>query len=223
MLSSSNLLGFGTIMKFIDEKIEQYAQMHSEQCSDLVKEISDWTVENSKESRMLSGELQVAVLRMLIRSIGARRVLEIGMFTGYSALAIAEVMPQDGHLTTLDIDNDRESIARSFFDRSPHGSKITIRIGHALDVIPGLDGPFDFVYIDADKANYLRYYEAVLPLVSNGGLVVADNVLWSGEVLYPEGENAVALNQFNRHVQSDSRVDNILLPIRDGLMVARKI
>ena len=209
-------------MNFIDEKIEAYAETHSERSSDLVTEIHDWTVENSDMSRMLSGGLQAAVLRLLARSVGAKRALEIGMFTGYSALAVAEVLPQDGELVTLDIDPDSEAIARNFFGRSPHGSKIKIRIGHALDVIPSLDGSFDMVYIDADKVNYIRYYEAVMPLVSGGGLIIADNVLWSGEVLNPEGESAVALAEFNRHVLADARVTNTLLPIRDGLMVARK-
>ncbi len=209
-------------MNFIDEKIEAYAETHSEQSSELVTEIHDWTVENSDMSRMLSGELQAAVLRLLARSVEAKRVLEIGMFTGYSALAVAEVLPHDGELITLDIDPDSEAIAQKFFDRSPHGSKIMIRIGHALDVIPSLDGPFDMTYIDADKVNYIRYYEAVMPLVSSGGLIIADNVLWSGEVLNPEGESAVALAEFNRHVLADARVTNTLLPIRDGLMVARK-
>ena len=209
-------------MNFIDENIESYAEQHSERTSDLVAEIHRWTVSHSEESRMLSGELQVAVLRMLARSIGARRVLEIGMFTGYSALAVAEVLPTDGQLITLDIEPDREAIARGFFERSPHQDKITIRIGHALDIIPTLDGPFDMVYIDADKTNYLRYYEAVMPLVSSGGLIVADNVLWSSEVLSPTSDDAIALNTFNQHVQSDERVANVLLPIRDGLMVARK-
>ena len=209
-------------MNFIDEKIEAYAETHSEQSSELVTEIHDWTVENSDMSRMLSGELQAAVLRLLARSVEAKRVLEIGMFTGYSALAVAEVLPRDGELITLDIDPDSEAIARNFFDRSPHGSKITIRIGHALDVIPSLDGHFEMTYIDADKVNYIRYYEAVMPLVSSGGLIIADNVLWSGEVLNPKGESAVALAEFNRHVLADVRVTNTLLPIRDGLMVAHK-
>ncbi len=209
-------------MNFIDEKIEAYAETHSEQSSELVTEIHDWTVENSDMSRMLSGGLQAAVLRLLARSVGAKRALEIGMFTGYSALAVAEVLPQDGELITLDIDPDSEAIARSFFARTPHGSKIKIRIGHALDVIPSLDGPFDMTYIDADKVNYIRYYEAVMPLVSSGGLIIADNVLWSGEVLNPEDESAVALDEFNRHVLADARVTNTLLPIRDGLMVAHK-
>lgn len=209
-------------MNIIDKQIEAYAETHSERTSNLVAEIYRWTVDHCDDSQMLSGELQVAILRLLARMVGAKRVLEIGMFTGYSALAVAEVLPEDGELITLDIETEREPVARGFFDRSPHGRKIAIRIGHALDVIPSLDGPFDMVYIDADKANYVRYYEGVMPLVSSSGLIVADNVLWSGEVLSPESANAIALNAFNQHVQTDARVAQLLLPIRDGLMIARK-
>ncbi len=216
--------GFGSQMNITDKSIEVYAQAYSERSSACVQEIHDWTIDNTDESRMLSGELQAAILRMLVRSIGATRVLEIGMFTGFSALAIAEVLPDHGQLITLDIDEEREKIARSFFDQSPHGSKISIVIGHALETIPSLEPPFDMVYIDADKANYIRYYEAVMPLVSSGGLIVADNVLWSGEVLNPaqDDEDALALAEFNTQIQSDARVSNVLLPVRDGLMVARK-
>ncbi len=209
-------------MNFIDEKVEAYAEAHSERSSSEVSEINNWTIANSDESRMLSGEIQVALLRLLARSIGAKRVLEIGMFTGYSALSIAEVLPSDGEVITLDIEPERETIARNFFDRSPHGGKIKIIIGHALEVIPGLDGLFDMVYIDADKANYTRYYEAVMPLVSSGGLIIADNVLWSGSVLSPDSESSAALDEYNRHVCADPRVTNVLVTIRDGLMVARK-
>ena len=210
-------------MDFIDKEIEAYAEAHSDSASDLVKEIHDWTTKNTDDHRMLSGALQAAVLRLLALSVGARRVLEIGMFTGYSALSVAEVLPDDGQLITLDIDEDRESIARSYFDRSEHGSKITIVIGNALETIPALDGPFDMVYIDADKANYPNYYDAVVPLMSSGGLIVADNVLWSGTVLNPDDEESLVLARFNEEVHADPRVSNVLLPIRDGLMVARKI
>lgn len=210
-------------MDLIDKKIEAYAEAHSDGSSSLVREIHDWTVENTDDHRMLSGELQAAALRLLALSAGARRVLEVGMFTGYSALAVAEVLPDDGQLITLDIDEERESIARSFFDRSAHGSKISIVIGDALEIIPALDGPFDMVYIDADKVNYANYYDAVMPLMSSGGLIVADNVLWSGTVLNPDSDESSALAAFNVKVHADDRVSNVLLPIRDGLMVARRI
>ena len=210
-------------MNFVDEKVELYATAHSQQPSSLVKEINDWTLANSDASRMLSGALQGAVLQLLARMVKARRILEIGMFTGYSALTMAEVLPDDGQLITIDIDKEREAIADSFFSKSPHGSKITIRIDNALDVISELDGPFDLVYIDADKSNYLNYYEAVMPLVCEGGVIVADNVLWSSSVLDPQTEDARSLHEFNERVSADERVMNVLLTIRDGLMVAQKI
>ncbi len=210
-------------MNFIDENVEVYALAHSQQPSELVQSIDDWTVANTDAPRMLSGAMQGAVLRLLVRMVSARRILEIGMFTGYSALTMAEVLPDDGELITLDIEQERESIARGFFDKSPHGGKITIRIGHALDVLPDLDGPFDMVYIDADKANYLNYYEAVMPLVSSGGVIVADNVLWSSEVLDPQTEDARCLDEFNQRVAADDRVENAILTVRDGLMVAFKL
>lgn len=209
-------------MDFVDTDISAYAEQHSERCSSLVEELHDWTVENSDFSRMLSGPLQVSFLRFLARSVGAERVLEIGMYTGYSALAIAEVLPANGRLVTLDIEPERQKIARSFFDRSEAGARIDIHIGPALEVIPTLGGTFDMVYIDADKANYIYYYEMTLPLLTAGGVIVADNVLWSGEVLAPDSEDAHALVAFNQAVQNDPRVINTLLPIRDGLMVIYK-
>ena len=210
-------------MEVVNQKIEEYAQQHSSNSSNLVDEIYDWTVGNCEGSRMLSGQFQVSILRLLARSINAIRILEIGMFTGYSALAMAEVLPDDGELITIDIEPKRKQIAQSFFDRSPHKNKLKIVIDDALNVIPSLDGNFSMVYIDADKSNYINYYEAAMPLVSSGGLIVADNVLWSGEVLSPNSVDARALDDFNRRVQADSRVVNTLLTVRDGLMVIHKL
>ena len=209
-------------MNFIDKEVEAYAENHTEAHSALAGEIHDWTVQNTDLPQMLSGSLQTAVLRMLLRISNAKRVLEIGMFTGYSALTMAEVLPDDGELITLDIEAERGKIAQEFFDKSPHGSKIRIIIGAALDIIPRLTGEFDFVYIDADKENYPNYYEAVMPIVSQGGIIVADNVIWSGGVLNPESEADIALVKFNETLQQDPRVTNVMLTVRDGLMVARK-
>ncbi|MDE0308959.1 MAG: class I SAM-dependent methyltransferase [Acidiferrobacterales bacterium] len=213
----------GNLMNLVDKKVDLYATAHSAQPSSLVQEIDDWTVANSDASRMLSGALQGAVLQLLARLVEARRILEIGMFTGYSALTMAEVLPNDGELITIDNDPEREAVARAFFAKSPHGAKITIRIGNALDVINDMHGPFDLVYIDADKSNYLNYYEAVLPLVRAGGVIVADNVLWSSAVLDPKTEDARSLHEFNQRLSADGRVMNVLLTVRDGLMVAQKI
>ena len=209
-------------MNFIDSKVATYAQAHTQHHSQNAEEIHSWTIENSDHPRMLSGSVQVAILQLLIRACGAERVLEIGMFTGYSALAMSEALPEHGELITLDIDSKRQAIAQSFFDSSEHGHKIRIVIGAALDTLKTLTGNFDFAYIDADKANYVKYYEAVIPLIRSGGIIVADNVLWSSKVLNPEDEDSIALHRFNEHVHSDTRVTNVLLTVRDGLMVARK-
>lgn len=209
-------------MNFIDKEVEAYATNHTESHSALAAEIHDWTVQNTDLPQMLSGAFQTAVLRMLLRISNAKRVLEIGMFTGYSALTMAEVLPDDGELITLDIEPERGRIAQEFFDKSPHGNKISIMIGAALEIIPDLTGEFDFVYIDADKENYPNYYEAVMPIVSQGGIIVADNVIWSGGVLNPESEEDIALAEFNKTVQQDPCVTNVMLTVRDGLMVVLK-
>lgn len=173
---------------------------------------------------MLIGPLEAAVLKLLIRLSGARRVLEIGMFTGYSALSMAEALPADGRILSCDIDPQTTRIARDFFARSPHGAKIEPRLGPALATLAALRGEaFDFAFIDADKDNYIAYYEAILPLLRAGGLVVADNVLWSGRVLNPQKDSDHALVAFNRHVHADARVEAAMLTVRDGLFLIRKI
>jgi caffeoyl-CoA O-methyltransferase len=144
------------------------------------------------------------------------------MFTGYSALMMAEALPHDGQLITCEIDEKAEAIARRYFAESQHGDKITIRMGPAFDTIKTLTGPLDLVFIDADKVNYSNYYEACLPLLKSGGLIVADNVLWSGKVLDPAEADDRAIVAFNRVVQSDPRVENVCLTVRDGMMLARK-
>ena len=161
-------------------------------------------------------------LQMLVRLSGAKSILELGMFTGYSALMMAEALPDDGHLITCEIDAKAEAIARRYFAESPHEDKITIRMGPALDTIKTLTGPLDLVFIDADKVNYSIYYEACLPLLKPGGLVVADNVLWSGKVLHPKDADDHAIVAFNGLVQSDPRVENVCLTVRDGMMLAWK-
>jgi caffeoyl-CoA O-methyltransferase len=158
----------------------------------------------------------------MVRATEARRVLEIGMFAGLSALMMAEALPEDGTLVTCDVDPKAIAFAKSYFARSPQGSKIEVREGHALETIKALDGPLDFVFIDADKSNYINYYEAVLPLLSPRGAIVADNVLWSGRVLEAKEKDDHAIVAFNARVQADERVRNVLLSVRDGLMLITK-
>jgi caffeoyl-CoA O-methyltransferase len=171
------------------------------------------------------GRVEGAVLRNFVAISGARNILEIGTFTGYSALSMAEAMPAGGRLVTCDIDPNAVELAKRFFAKSPHGSKIVSHLGDALAYIGSLPSTelFDLVFLDADKSRYVDYYEAVLPHVRQGGLVLADNTLWSGRVLAPAGADDEGIVRFNDRVTSDPRVDNVLLAVRDGLMVARKL
>ena len=174
---------------------------------------------------MLVGPLEAAFLKTLIQAIGAKRVLEIGTFTGYSALAMAEALPEDGQVITCEIDPDTASMAHTFWDRSPHGKKIEVRIGPALDTLTTLTGLFDLVFIDADKINYIEYYLAGLELLSPRGVILIDNVLWSGDVLNATSQDpaTAAIQELNGVVAADPRVVAVLLPLRDGVfMITRK-
>jgi predicted O-methyltransferase YrrM len=174
------------------------------------------------EAHMQIGPDQGALFALLVRTIGAQRALEIGTFTGYSALAMAEGLPDGGEIVTCDIDPKATAIATKYWSRSPHGKKIVLRLGPALDTIAGLAGPIDLVFIDADKTNYIHYWDACLPKVRAGGVILADNVLWSGEVLAPKEADARALAAFNEHIARDPRVEHVMLPIRDGITIAVK-
>ncbi len=203
-------------------QLEEYAERHSTPLSPLLEELVATTREKmGNRWVMLSGQLQGTLLQMLAASVGARRILEVGTFTGFSALMMAAALPEDGELITCEIDPEAIALARSFFDRSPHGGKIEIREGPALDTLKTLEGPFDFAFIDADKENLTAYYEAVLPMLAAKGVIAVDNVLWYGRVLDPKDESDRAIVAFNEHVSRDERVWNMLLPIRDGLMLIR--
>ncbi|MHB8345608.1 MAG: O-methyltransferase [Acidiferrobacterales bacterium] len=208
----------------VSEDIESYCREHSSAPSALLQELEAYTIGHCAQSQMMTGPVEGALLRLLVQLTGARRVLEIGMFTGYSALTMAEALPEDGAVVTCDVNPETTAIARSFFDRSTHGRKIDVRLGPALEMIAALPaGPaFDLVFIDADKENYIGYYEAALPQLRPGGLIVADNVLWSGAVLNPQQRSDHAIVAFNKHIRHDSRVDNVMLTVRDGVTLARK-
>jgi len=209
-------------MSFIDQAVEQFAHNHSEPESALFESLREETYAKMSMPDMQVGRMEGQFLKMLVRLVRARLVLEIGMFTGYSALMMAEGLPDDGRVITCDVDPRAEEIARRHFAQSPHGRKIEIRIGPALETIKTLAGPIDFVFIDADKENYLKYWEACVPLVRAGGLLVADNVLWSGKVVDPQDDVTRTIVNFNNLVQSDPRVDNVCLTVRDGMMLALK-
>ena len=210
------------MIRFIDAAVEQFAHDHTEAETDLYARLREETYREMKWPEMQVGLLEGRFLNMLVRLTGARDVLELGMFTGYSTLMMAEALSDDGRLITCEVDPKAEAIARKYFDESPDGHKITIRMGPALDTIKTLSGPLDLVFIDADKVNYSNYYEACFPLVKPGGLIVGDNVLWSGKVVDPEDDDTRAIVAFSSLVQSDTRVENVCLTGRDGMMLAWK-
>ena len=206
----------------VSEEIEKYAEAHTQPPDPLFEELREETYRTMSSPGMQVGAVEGRLLRMLVQISGARRALEIGMFTGYSGLMIASGLPEAGELVTCDVDPKAEEIARRYFARSPHGRKITIRMGPALETIRTLKGPLDFVFIDADKQNYTAYYDAVVPLLSPRGLIVIDNVLWSGKVLAPKEETDRAIVSMNDHVAKDPRVEKVLLTVRDGMMLVRR-
>jgi caffeoyl-CoA O-methyltransferase len=206
----------------VPEEIEAYAERHTRGMSDLHATVWKDTFEKTKSPRMMVGPLEGAFLRLLVRITGAKRVLEIGMFTGYSALAWAEALPEDGRLITCDVNPETTEMARRYFAKSPHGHKIEVRLGPALETLKALQGPFDICFIDADKPSYNAYYEACLPLTRQGGLIVLDNMMQGGKVLNPTDDRVRAIDALNKRIQNDPRVENVLLPIRDGIMLAYK-
>ncbi len=213
------------MIEMIDEKIQAYAERHTSAESDLLTELLEKTYRERSDKSMLSGFYQGRLLAMLSKMLHPRRILEIGTYMGYSALCLAEGLAEDGKLITLDINAETNEIAKEFWARTPLYSKIEAYLGHAVEVIPMLNETFDLVFIDADKQNYSNYYDLVFPHLRIGGIILADNVLWSGKVLDTEtydDESTRALDEFNEKVQADKRVSNILFAVRDGLMVVRK-
>ncbi len=208
----------------IPKALDDYCAAHTTPPSALLQELAAWTHAHMKLPQMLTGHLEGTLLAWLVRLSGARRGLEIGTFTGYSALAMAEALPADGELVTCDIDPEHARIAQSFFDRSPHGKKIKLQLGPALETLAAmpLHEQFDLVFLDADKENYSNYYESILPRLKRGGLLVADNVLWSGTVLAPKEKTDKAIVAFNERVRNDARVEKLMLPVRDGVLLVRK-
>jgi caffeoyl-CoA O-methyltransferase len=209
-------------LTLVPDAIESYAEAHTEPLAPLYDKLREETFASMNSPQMQVGRIEGTFLKLLVKLSGARRVLELGMFTGYSALMRAEGLPDDGQLITCDIDPKAQAIAQRFFNQSPHGKKIQIRMGPALETIRSLQGPLDLVFIDADKESYPAYYEAVLPLLRAGGLIVADNTLWSGKVLQPKEASDLALVRFNDLVAKDSRVEKVQLTVRDGMTLIRK-
>ncbi len=210
--------------QLIPSDIETYAEAHSMSESPVCRALREETYRTMEHSQMLVGPLEGAFLKMMTQLVGAKRVLEIGMFTGYSALCFAEALPEDGTAVTCEIDEKSATLARRFISQSPFGGKISIRMGPALDTMKTLNGPFDLIFIDADKTNYLNYYRRSLDLLAPKGVILIDNVLWSGEVLKqpPHDESTAAIQELNRTVAADLRVTAVLVTIRDGILVVRR-
>ncbi len=207
----------------IHKTIEDYCEQHSTKASAIGSAIQNHTQKNVAMPQMLIGALEGAFLGMLVALTRAKRVLEIGCFTGYSALAMAERLPDDGELITLDIDADNLKLAESFWRQSPHGFKIKAVLGPALDSMRALPGPFDLVFIDADKTNYQNYFDATLPLLSENGVIAVDNCLWSGQVVEAGGDaDTQAIKTFNDTIAARADLEKVLLPLRDGVFLIRK-
>jgi caffeoyl-CoA O-methyltransferase len=213
-------------MDFLDPEIDQYAQNHSQKEPELLKELNRETWTKVLQPRMLSGHLQGRTLSFLSKIVQPKAILEIGTYTGYSALCLAEGLADDGELHTIDKNEELESMIRSYFKRSGLEKKLHLHLGNAMEIIPALNKKWDMVFIDADKENYSNYFDLVIDNLRPGGLILADNVLWSGKVLHEadaKDEETKALQTFNKIVSTDARVEALLLPIRDGLMALRKV
>jgi len=206
------------------QDVDQYAEAHSSPEHPLLAEVAAETRATQEAHGMMVGLLEGRFLETLVWLSGARRILEIGTFTGYSALSMAAAMPPDGRLVTCEVNPERAAVARRHFDASPWAERIEVRVGPALDTVASLDGPFDLVFIDADKANIRNYYEAVLPKLGPRGLIAVDNVLWSGRVLDPadQTDDTVAIRAFNDFVPTDERVTAVMLTVRDGVTLLRR-
>lgn len=206
-----------------DPEIDIYAEEHTSPESQELLSLIKSSDEELQYIDMISGRVVGQLLKMLVKISGAKRVLEIGTFTGYSAITMAEALPKDGEVVTLEMNFRYQNLAQKHFDASKVGSKVNMIKGNAQQTIDMLDGSFDLAYLDGDKLRYAFYFESVLPLLKPGGLIVADNVLWDGTVLNPEDRKAKAISDFNALILNDNRVEQVLLPIRDGVNVIRKL
>lgn len=212
-------------MHFLPEHIDNYVVKHSENEPELLQKLNRETHQKILQPRMLSGDYQGRVLSMLSKLIQPKSILEIGTYTGYSALCLAEGLTKGGELHTIDVNEELVDFQRKYFDASPFGEQIYQHLGNALDIIPELDHTFDLVFIDADKPNYINYFHAIIDKLRPGGIILSDNVLWSGKVAEPIDDKDTStklLVEYNQLLKEDSRVETVILPIRDGLTISRK-
>ena len=211
-------------MHFLSEDLENYITEHSDSEPQLLQELARETHLKVLQPRMITGHYQGRVLSMLSKLIRPKNILEIGTYTGYSALCLAEGLDPEGQLHTIEINEELEDIQKHYFDRSPYGSRIIAHIGNAIELVPQLDIEFDLVFIDAGKTEYDRHFENAISKVKSGGVILSDNVLWSGKVVAaapPSDKATIALQAYNKKLMQDPRVDTVILPVRDGLTLSR--
>ncbi len=211
-------------MHFISEELEQYIEKHSANEPELLQQLNKETYQKILQPRMLSGHFQGRVLSMLSKILNPKHILELGTYTGYATLCMAEGLATNGTIDTIDINEELEDIQQKYFSASAFKDQIIQHVGNALDIIPTLNKKFDLVFIDADKENYINYWNLIVPMMNKGGIILSDNVLWSGKVLEDVQKNDKStpiLLEFNKLVNEDTRVETVLLPIRDGLTVSR--
>ncbi|MDV7186341.1 O-methyltransferase [Lutibacter sp. TH_r2] len=211
-------------MEFIPKKIDAYVVQHSEKEPELLQQLNKETWQKIMNPRMLSGAYQGRLLAMISKLINPKNILEIGTYTGYSALCLAEGIQTNGKLITIDKNEELEDFVRVFFDKSEYGSQLQQKIGNAVEIIPSLEDKFDLVFIDADKSNYVNYFNLIINKMNTGGVILSDNVLWSGKVaeeLKAKDKDTKALLEYNKLLAEDKRVETIILPIRDGLTISR--
>ena len=211
-------------MHFISEALEDYVAQHSENEPELLQQLNKETHQKILQPRMLSGHFQGRVLSMLSKILAPKSILELGTYTGYATLCLAEGLPKDGVIDTIDINEELEEIQSKYFQLSDYKDQIVQHIGNALEIIPALNKKFDLVFIDADKENYINYWNLIVPMMNQGGIILSDNVLWSGKVLETVKKNDKStqiLLEYNNTTKNDPRVETVLLPIRDGLTVSR--
>ena len=214
-------------MNFISEELDNYVVVHSQDEPELLQQLNRETYQKILQPRMLSGHYQGRVLSMISKLINPKNILEIGTYTGYSALCLAEGMQLSGELHTIDINEELFDFQRKYFDKSGYGEQIFQHLGNALDIIPKLNKTFDLVFIDADKENYVNYFNVIIDIMTPGAIILSDNVLWSGKVLNTEFKkedtSTPALIEYNKLLKEDKRVETVMLPIRDGLTISRKL
>lgn len=211
-------------MNFLPEKIDNYVVNHTQKEPELLQQLNKETWQKVLNPRMLSGGYQGRILSMISKLIQPKTILEIGTYTGYSALCLAEGMQKNGTLFTIDKNEELEDFAKKYFEQSPYTKQIKQLVGNALDIIPTLNEKFDLVFIDADKSNYNTYFKMIIGKMNSGGVILSDNVLWSGKVvaeIEPNDKDTKALVEYNELLNSDDRIETILLPIRDGLSISR--